>query len=46
MGAWGAGSFENDESLDWLDELEERGEAALRDALEPVAGAVEDVEVW
>ena len=39
MGAWGAGSFDNDEALDWLDELDDRGMDALRDALSAAAEA-------
>jgi hypothetical protein len=29
MGTWGAGSFENDDALDWLDELLETNDASL-----------------
>ena len=39
MGAWGVGSFDNDDALDWLDELDDRGVAALRDALSAAAEA-------
>ena len=33
MGAWGHGSFENDDALDWVAELETDGIAAIRKAL-------------
>jgi len=37
-GAWGVGSFENDDALDWVYELEESsGFSALSAALRPVA---------
>lgn len=39
MGAWGAGSFENDDALDWLDDLESRGLAAVDEALRAAAEA-------
>jgi hypothetical protein len=38
MGAWGAGSFENDDALDLVDRLQREGEAAIRAALEDVTG--------
>jgi len=46
MGAWGTGSFENDEALDWVAELEEsRGlklvKAALRDVVDAGDGYLE-----
>lgn len=41
MGAWGAGSFDNDDALDWLDALEERGRLAIEDALRAAAEAGE-----
>ena len=44
MGAWGAGSFENDSALDWLGELR-RGEASLREALNDAAGATRLLDV-
>jgi hypothetical protein len=38
MGAWGAGSFENDDAMDWTVGLAEgSGDAVLREALTPVA---------
>jgi len=38
MGAWGAGSFENDDAMDWVIGLAEgSGDAVLRDALTPLA---------
>jgi hypothetical protein len=40
MGAWGAGSFENDDAMDWVIGLAERSrDAVLREALTPVATA-------
>jgi hypothetical protein len=46
MGAWGTGSFENDDALDWVAELEEsRGlkhvKAALRDVVDVGDGYLE-----
>ena len=38
MGAWGAGSFENDDAMDWVIGLAQgSGDAVLRSALTPVA---------
>lgn len=37
MATWGAGVFDNDRALDWLDELERAGEAAITVALELAA---------
>ena len=38
MGAWGAGSFENDDAMDWVIGLAEgSGDAVLREALTPAA---------
>ncbi len=34
MGAWGAGTFDNDDALDWLDDLMDGADDAIRDALE------------
>jgi hypothetical protein len=34
MGAWGAGTFDNDDALDWLDDLLDGADDAIRDALE------------
>jgi hypothetical protein len=43
MGAWGAGSFENDDAMDWVGELAtESGAAALRAAFMAVAAANDD----
>jgi hypothetical protein len=44
VGAWGAGSFENDAALDWLGELR-RGEASLREALNDAASASRPLDV-
>lgn len=46
MGAWGAGSFENDDALDWASELEDtRGlkfvKKTLRDVLDAGDGVLE-----
>src|SRR4029450_10550989 len=38
MGAWGPGSFENDDALDLIVGLERDGAAAIRLALEDVTG--------
>jgi hypothetical protein len=45
MGAWGVGPFDNDAAADWLAELEERGEAAIRDALAGATGAYVESDV-
>jgi len=34
MGAWGAGTFDNDDALDWLDDLVDGADDAIRDALQ------------
>ncbi|MDB4950930.1 MAG: hypothetical protein JWM27_3579 [Gemmatimonadetes bacterium] len=40
MGAWGAGTFENDDAMDWLDDLlDGDGTVLLRDALSAAAEA-------
>lgn len=47
MGAWGTGNFENDDALDWVDDLEECEDAsAVRSALTTVTGwpAAEQLE--
>jgi hypothetical protein len=37
MGVWGAGSFENDEAMDWFAELEKKPDTSvLKDAFETV----------
>jgi Domain of unknown function (DUF4259) len=38
MGAWGTGSFENDDAMDWVYELEESGVSFLKETLEAVTG--------
>jgi len=38
MGAWGTGSFDNDDALDFVATLEREGSAAISAALERVAG--------
>jgi hypothetical protein len=45
MGTWGVGPFDNDSAADWLAELEERDEAALRDALAAAADAGADAYI-
>ncbi|AKF08114.1 DUF4259 domain-containing protein [Sandaracinus amylolyticus] len=42
MGAWGHGAFENDDSLDWLAELE-AGRMTVRDALEAAVAESDDL---
>jgi hypothetical protein len=40
MGAWGAGSFENHDAMDWVIELAaSSGDAMLREALAPIASS-------
>jgi Domain of unknown function (DUF4259) len=39
VGAWGPRSFENDDALDWVEELETRRGNAVREALTAVAEA-------
>src|SRR5215207_3185780 len=46
MGTWGAGVFENDETMDFLWEVEEGGVEALRDALDQVIDAAGRPESW
>jgi hypothetical protein len=36
MGAWGTGSFQNDDAMDWVYELEESGVSFLKETLEAV----------
>jgi hypothetical protein len=36
MGAWGHGTFENDDAMDWVAELEESGQTAIIRALKSV----------
>lgn len=36
MGAWGAGTFENDDALDWFDALENAGADAVLVALQTI----------
>jgi len=46
MGAWGSGSFENDDALDFVETLKREGQAAIRATLENVTrlGAQEYLE--
>lgn len=37
MGAWGVGSFENDDAMDFIAELQAGGISVVRDALQEVA---------
>jgi hypothetical protein len=46
MGTWGAGVFENDETMDFLWEVEEGGVEALRDAFDQVLDAAGRAESW
>lgn len=46
MGTWGPGVFENDETMDFLWEVEEGGIEALRDAFEQVIDAAGRAESW
>lgn len=46
MGTWGAGVFENDETMDFIWEVEEGGVEALRDALDQVIDAAGRAESW
>lgn len=46
MGTWGAGVFENDETMDFLWEVEEGGVDTLRDALDQVIDAAGRPEAW
>src|SRR5687767_6352150 len=39
MGAWGSGSFENDDALDWVTGLADDSSDAVREALAPIASA-------
>jgi hypothetical protein len=46
MGAWGSGSFENDDAMDWVGDLKPAaGEAPLRIALRAVATAEPDAYI-
>lgn len=40
MGAWGHRSFDNDDALDWLGDLEEQGPILVQDALEQIVALV------
>lgn len=46
MGTWGPGVFENDETMDFLWEVEEGGVGALRDAFDQVLDAAGRAESW
>jgi hypothetical protein len=37
MGAWGSGSFENDDAMDWVTGLTDDSSDAVREALAPIA---------
>lgn len=40
MGAWGTGSFDNDDALDWLADLERNGPAFLEQTLDVKSGSL------
>ena len=42
MGAWGAGSFENDDAMDWVSELEDEGLIAAGAALQEILELAEE----
>jgi Domain of unknown function (DUF4259) len=42
MGAWGMGSFENDDAADWVYEFEGSGASAVASALEQVSALAPD----
>jgi len=42
MGAWGIGSFENDDAMDWLDSFEAEGPGAIETALTDVVELSKD----
>lgn len=42
MGAWGIGSFDNDDALDWIQELSRSGTKAIAAALNAITAAGED----
>lgn len=42
MGAWGAGSFDNDDAMDWIAELEAEGLPAAGGALQDVLDLADD----
>jgi hypothetical protein len=46
LGTWGPGVFENDETMDFLWEVEEGGVKALRDALDQMIDAAGRAEAW
>lgn len=46
MGTWGPGVFENDETMDFVWEVEEGGIEALRDAFDQVIDAAGRPESW
>jgi hypothetical protein len=46
VGTWGPGVFENDETMDFLWEVEEGGIEALRDAFDQVIDAAGRAESW
>ena len=42
MGAWGHNTFDNDDALDWVGDLEDSGRGAIDDALRAVTDDAED----
>lgn len=46
MGTWGPGIFENDETMDFLGDVEESGVEALRDAFTHVIASAGRAEAW
>lgn len=44
MGAWGAGSFENDDTMDWVIDLEESGDVGF--VVEALRAACDDECLW
>ena len=46
VGTWGAGVFENDETIDFLTDVEDGGLDALREALDRVIDAPGRAEAW
>jgi hypothetical protein len=39
MGAWGSGSFDNDDAMDWVSGLTDASSDVVREALTPIASA-------
>jgi len=42
MGAWGHASFDNDDALDWIDDLRSSGQSAILEALDRVLDEAHD----